>query len=243
MRDRSAPLTEARPSPRSTGRRWTACCRQSSRTAASGAVLMLGYMNRGGAATRRLASGFATFFSRSKQRLWRKGETQRQQLARQGDPSRIATMTPCSSSPIRKARPAISARPAASAATAKAPAGLPSSSSDRRASARLGAIRRSYTPACSPKGPARIAQKVGEEGVEARPRRGDRRDARGMRRGSGGPALPSHRADGGEGLRLERRRFGASGKARQVTSCRTYPASTFSFRRRTRKVDPGSSPG
>ena len=40
----------------------------------SGRVLMLGYMNRD-ALEATLDSGFATFFSRSRQRLWRKGET------------------------------------------------------------------------------------------------------------------------------------------------------------------------
>ena len=42
--------------------------------ARSGAVLMLGYMNREALATTR-ASGKVTFFSRSRQRLWTKGET------------------------------------------------------------------------------------------------------------------------------------------------------------------------
>lgn len=40
----------------------------------SGRVLMLGYMDRD-ALRATLDSGFVTFFSRSKQRLWRKGET------------------------------------------------------------------------------------------------------------------------------------------------------------------------
>jgi phosphoribosyl-ATP pyrophosphohydrolase/phosphoribosyl-AMP cyclohydrolase len=42
--------------------------------ATSGRVLMLGYMNRD-AYDRTLSVGEAVFFSRSKQRLWRKGET------------------------------------------------------------------------------------------------------------------------------------------------------------------------
>ncbi|MGQ9612334.1 bifunctional phosphoribosyl-AMP cyclohydrolase/phosphoribosyl-ATP diphosphatase HisIE [Chloroflexus sp.] len=42
--------------------------------ARSGEVLMLGYMNKE-ALTTTLASGFVTFYSRSRQRLWRKGET------------------------------------------------------------------------------------------------------------------------------------------------------------------------
>lgn len=40
----------------------------------SGRVLMLGYVNRE-AVTQTLATGLVTFYSRSKQRLWQKGET------------------------------------------------------------------------------------------------------------------------------------------------------------------------
>jgi phosphoribosyl-AMP cyclohydrolase len=42
--------------------------------AASGEVLMLGFMNRE-ACERTLASGYVTFFSRSRNELWTKGET------------------------------------------------------------------------------------------------------------------------------------------------------------------------
>ncbi|MDE1900474.1 MAG: bifunctional phosphoribosyl-AMP cyclohydrolase/phosphoribosyl-ATP diphosphatase HisIE [Alphaproteobacteria bacterium] len=42
--------------------------------AVSGRVLMLGYVNRE-AVTQTLATGLVTFYSRSKQRLWQKGET------------------------------------------------------------------------------------------------------------------------------------------------------------------------
>ncbi|WP_298817606.1 bifunctional phosphoribosyl-AMP cyclohydrolase/phosphoribosyl-ATP diphosphatase HisIE [Chloroflexus sp.] len=42
--------------------------------ARSGEVLMLGYMNEAALAATR-ESGFVTFYSRSRQRLWRKGET------------------------------------------------------------------------------------------------------------------------------------------------------------------------
>jgi phosphoribosyl-ATP pyrophosphohydrolase/phosphoribosyl-AMP cyclohydrolase len=48
--------------------------------AATAQVLMLGYMNRDALAAS-LDSGFVTFFSRSKQRLWRKGETSGNSLA------------------------------------------------------------------------------------------------------------------------------------------------------------------
>jgi len=42
--------------------------------AASGEVLMLGFMNRE-ALDKTLASGFVTFFSRTRNQLWTKGET------------------------------------------------------------------------------------------------------------------------------------------------------------------------
>ena len=42
--------------------------------AASGEVLMLGFMNRG-ALEMTLSSGFVTFFSRTRNQLWTKGET------------------------------------------------------------------------------------------------------------------------------------------------------------------------
>jgi phosphoribosyl-ATP pyrophosphohydrolase/phosphoribosyl-AMP cyclohydrolase len=47
---------------------------------ATARVLMLGYMNREALAAT-LDSGFVTFFSRSKQRLWQKGETSGNRLA------------------------------------------------------------------------------------------------------------------------------------------------------------------
>lgn len=47
---------------------------------ATGEVLMLGYMNADALAETR-ASGFVTFWSRSKQRLWKKGETSGHVLA------------------------------------------------------------------------------------------------------------------------------------------------------------------
>ena len=73
MRDRNAPLTSAEIA----GLAWDKmdgllpAIVQDRR---SGRVLMLGYMDVE-ALDATLESGFATFFSRSKQRLWRKGET------------------------------------------------------------------------------------------------------------------------------------------------------------------------
>ena len=48
--------------------------------AATGQVLMLGYMNRD-AADATVEKGLVTFFSRSKQRLWTKGESSGNHLA------------------------------------------------------------------------------------------------------------------------------------------------------------------
>ncbi|GAA4717090.1 bifunctional phosphoribosyl-AMP cyclohydrolase/phosphoribosyl-ATP diphosphatase HisIE [Sphingomonas lutea] len=73
MRDRNAPLTSAEVD----GLSWDkmdGLLPAIVQGRASGRVLMLGYMNRE-ALQATLESGFATFFSRSKQRLWRKGET------------------------------------------------------------------------------------------------------------------------------------------------------------------------
>jgi len=47
--------------------------------AASGEILMLGFMNRE-ALTKTQQTGFVTFFSRSRQKLWTKGETSGQKL-------------------------------------------------------------------------------------------------------------------------------------------------------------------
>lgn len=72
MRDRNAPLTSAEVE----GLAWDkmdGLLPALVQHCASGRVLMLGYMNRE-ALRATLDSGFATFFSRSRRRLWRKGE-------------------------------------------------------------------------------------------------------------------------------------------------------------------------
>jgi phosphoribosyl-AMP cyclohydrolase len=48
--------------------------------AASGEVLMLGFMNQD-ALQKTLASGYVTFYSRTRQKLWTKGETSGNRLA------------------------------------------------------------------------------------------------------------------------------------------------------------------
>lgn len=73
MRDRDAPLTSAEVE----GLAWDkmdGLLPALVQDRASGRVLMLGYMDRA-ALLATLDSGLATFFSRSRQRLWRKGET------------------------------------------------------------------------------------------------------------------------------------------------------------------------
>jgi phosphoribosyl-ATP pyrophosphohydrolase/phosphoribosyl-AMP cyclohydrolase len=73
MRDRNAPLTsEALDA--LTWDKMDGLLPAAVQDRASGRLLMLGYMNREALAAT-LATRFVTFFSRSKQRLWRKGET------------------------------------------------------------------------------------------------------------------------------------------------------------------------
>ena len=73
MRDRSAPLTEADLAALD-WEKMDGLLPAIVQDAATLQVLMLGYMNREALAAT-LESGFATFFSRSKGRLWQKGET------------------------------------------------------------------------------------------------------------------------------------------------------------------------
>lgn len=79
MRDRNAPLTEADLG----GLAWEkmgGLIPALVQDEDSGAMLMVGYMDRA-ALSATLSSGFATFFSRSRQQLWRKGETSGNLLA------------------------------------------------------------------------------------------------------------------------------------------------------------------
>ena len=135
--------------------------------AASGAVLMLGYMDAA-AVRASLERGRVVFFSRSKQRLWEKGETSGNHL------ELVEIRTDCDRDTLL-----VAARP-------KGPVchtGTPTCFGE----ARLGAGQRlaflatlervveqriaeqptgSYTARLYAQGPRRIAQKVGEEGVE-----------------------------------------------------------------------------
>ncbi len=129
--------------------------------AASLRVLMLGYMDRV-ALRETLASGRVTFFSRSRQRLWTKGETS-------GDVLELVSLqADCDADTLL-----VQARPAGptchlgrSSCFPDAPgdvlAGLDALIATRDRDRPAG----SYTTRLFEAGPRRIAQKVGEEGVE-----------------------------------------------------------------------------
>lgn len=130
----------------------------------TGQVLMLGYMDRA-ALEATLDSGFATFFSRSKGRLWQKGETSGNRLAVK------AVLSDCDNDALLIR--AVPEGPTCHLGTtscfgADGPSGA----------GWLGKLSRivheraeadpseSYTARLLAEGPQRIAQKVGEEGVE-----------------------------------------------------------------------------
>ena len=127
-------------------------------------VLMLGYMNRE-AVEATLADGFATFFSRSKTRLWRKGESSGHHLAVR------SVHVDCDGDALL-----VLAEPAgptchlgtASCFSEEAAPGLGWLGQlsrivrERAESGESG----SYTARLLAEGPQRIAQKIGEEGVE-----------------------------------------------------------------------------
>jgi phosphoribosyl-AMP cyclohydrolase / phosphoribosyl-ATP pyrophosphohydrolase len=135
--------------------------------ATSGAVLMLAYMNRE-ALEQTLARGRAVFYSRSKQRLWEKGETTGHSLdvvnvaldcdqdtllvsARPRGPACHKGTLTCFGDEPRSAAAGV-------AFLAKLEAVI-----DQRATEKP---EESYTARLLEKGITRVAQKVGEEGVE-----------------------------------------------------------------------------
>lgn len=130
----------------------------------SGAVLMLGYMNREALAATR-ASGKVTFFSRSKQRLWTKGEGSGNFLRLQ------ALHADCDNDTIL-----VSARPLGPTCHRGTQSCFGDASAPKLAfladlDALIAARERerpagSYTTKLFDEGLRRIAQKVGEEGVE-----------------------------------------------------------------------------
>ena len=133
----------------------------------NGAVLMLGYMNRE-ALEQTLVRKRAVFYSRSKQRLWEKGETTDHTL------DVVAVALDCDADTLL-----ISARPRGPAChngTLTCFGDEPRSGTESIAFlAKLEAViaeratdkpEASYTARLLEKGIARVAQKVGEEGVE-----------------------------------------------------------------------------
>lgn len=131
---------------------------------ATGQILMLGYMNREAAETT-VATGKVTFFSRSKQRLWTKGETSGNTLGF------VSAALDCDRDAIL-----VQATPAGPACHTGARTCFSDSLPEgfgflayldglvhaRRESMPEG----SYTTSLFQAGPSRVAQKVGEEGVE-----------------------------------------------------------------------------
>jgi phosphoribosyl-ATP pyrophosphohydrolase/phosphoribosyl-AMP cyclohydrolase len=130
----------------------------------SGELLMLGYMDRD-ALGETLRSGLATFYSRSKQRLWQKGETS-------GNRLRVASVhADCDSDALLlRAHPEgptchLGTQSCFGGEGAEGPGWLAELS--RIVAARAAsADDASYTARLLKEGPARIGQKVGEEGVE-----------------------------------------------------------------------------
>jgi phosphoribosyl-AMP cyclohydrolase / phosphoribosyl-ATP pyrophosphohydrolase len=163
MRDRNAPLTEADLDALAWAR-MNGLLPAIVQDADTGQVLMLGYMDRA-ALDATLASGFATFFSRSKNRLWQKGETSGNRL------SVRAVLADCDDDALLVR--AVPEGPTCHFGTTSCfGADGPSGAGWLGRLARIVHERaqadpaESYTARLLGEGPSRIAQKVGEEGVE-----------------------------------------------------------------------------
>lgn len=132
--------------------------------ARSGQVLMLGYMDAA-AVTKTLETGLVTFFSRSKQRLWTKGETSGNTL------NLVDISTDCDQDALL-----VLANPqgptchlgteSCFAASDKSSFGFVASLETVLQARKDADPDSSYTAKLYQKGIKRIAQKVGEEGVE-----------------------------------------------------------------------------
>ena len=124
-------------------------------------VLMLGYMNAEALAATQ-ASGHVTFYSRSKQRLWRKGETSGHVL------ELVSLQADCDNDTLL-----VLARPQGPTCHLQRESCFPEAPSSFLADLDVLVAQRdrdrpagSYTTALFEEGVRRIAQKVGEEGVE-----------------------------------------------------------------------------
>lgn len=163
MRDRSAPLSEADVASLA-WEKMDGLLPAAVRDHATGEVLMLGYMNDA-ALSETLRSGFVTFYSRSKGRLWRKGETSGNHLRA------VQVRTDCDRDALLvDAEPTgptchLGERSCFGGAPMAGPGWLGELSRIVADAAEADAAS-SYTARLLQAGPARIAQKVGEEGVE-----------------------------------------------------------------------------
>ena len=162
MRDRSAPLTD----PETAALDWEksgGLIPAIVQDPKSGRVLMLGYMNRD-ALLATLRSGLATFFSRARNELWEKGETS-------GNRLRVrAIFEDCDSDTLLvladpEGPTCHLGTPSCFGAPTPGPGWLAELSAIVSERATSGDAK-SYTRRLLDEGPARIGQKVGEEGVE-----------------------------------------------------------------------------
>jgi len=162
MRDRSSPLTADEVD----GLDWdkgSGLLPAIVQDVATGHVLMLGYVSRASLAAT-FSSGFATFFSRSRQELWEKGATSGNRLAVRevrADCDGDAVLLLAAPSGPTCHTGAVSCFGGAAPGTGWI------ASLEKVLAARASADpEKSYTARLLADGPKRIAQKVGEEGVE-----------------------------------------------------------------------------
>lgn len=162
MRDRNAPLTES-DVPGLAWEKMGGLIPAAVQDRSTGELLMLGYMDEE-ALWETLRSGFATFFSRSKGRLWQKGETS-------GNRLRVASVHEDCDGDALLVR-ADSQGPTCHLGTqscfgggAEGPGWLAELSRIVADRAEAGDAS-SYTVRLLQEGTGRIAQKIGEEGVE-----------------------------------------------------------------------------
>ena len=162
MRDRSAPLTRADIDTLA-WEKMNGLLPVMVQDRVSGEMIMLAYMDPE-ALSATLSSGLATFFSRSRQRLWQKGETSGNHLDVRG------VFTDCDGDALLlladpKGPICHLGTPGCFEAPGPGAAWLARLSTIIAERARSGDAS-SYTRKLLDGGPARIAQKIGEEGVE-----------------------------------------------------------------------------
>ena len=163
MRDRNAPLTAA-DIPDLAWEKMGGLIPAAVQDASSLQLLMLGYMNEE-ALRQTLESGLVTFYSRSKDRLWTKGETSGNHL------KVVAVLPDCDNDALL-----VRADPVGptchlgtdSCFTDEGPDGVGWLARLARIVAERASAdpKDSYTARLLKEGPSRVAQKIGEEGVE-----------------------------------------------------------------------------